>query len=167
MPAPIPVHRRKQIITDYLLDGNQSRVAAKHGITGACLARWETKPWWEDTRAEIQAEIAQEVKYSCAGLIRKAQEQAHTRLDKGDAIVLKDGLTVFYPVKALDCARIGVMWLDRLRILEGKPTKISANIGLQQVLHQFQTLAGQYQNSPAVQEGKVIHSLSTTPTEDK
>lgn len=167
MAAPVPIQQRNQIITEYLLDGNQTRVAARHGLTEACLRRWKDKPWWEDTKAELQAEIADQVKYSAAGVIRASQERCMERLEKGDPFVMKggeegEGLVVYVPVRALDCARIGTLWLDRLRILEGKPTKISANIGLQQVMHQFQQLASQYQNDPsptAVQDGEVIHSL--------
>lgn len=167
MPAPIPVQRRNLIITEYLLDGDYRRVAARNGITEACIRRWETKPWYEQVRSELQAQISTETKYNTAGLIRKTQQQLHDRLDNGDPIVLKGGLTVFAPVRALDLMRIGTAWHDRLRIMEGKPTKLNGNITLHAVMGQFQQLAGQYQNSPAVQEGEVIHSLSTTPTEGK
>ena len=167
MPAPVPLSTRRDLIRDYLLNGNQTAIAARYNVDNSTLSKWTKKHWWQDEIAELQAAIDFEQRCKARGIIAKAQQQALDRLDQGDPFVLKGGLVVSIPVKALDCARIGTLWLDRLRILEGKPTKISATIGLQQVMHQFQQLASQYQNSPALQEAEVIHSLSTTPTEGK
>ena len=158
MPAPIAVERRKDILRDWLMDGNAVRVAAQHGIHPTAITQWQKRPWFEETVAELHAQIEEVTKAKARRIVERAQDAVLERLEHGDQMALKGGQTVSVPVRAKDAAIIGSLWLDKLRIMTGKPSRITLDASVASILDTFRAASKAYEAEQAGQvvEGEVI-----------
>jgi hypothetical protein len=96
---------------------------------------------------ELRAEFSARIKSQLAQIIEKANVETLDRLEHGDAIRdAKSGEIIRQPIKAKESAIIGAVALDKLRLLENQPTRITATTNdVAALAEQFAELSRQWQ----------------------
>lgn len=132
----------RQAVAVWLGTGVQAEVARQLHVTESGIHRARQRPEWAELEDELRAEVEAEQRAKARTLALSAMAKAQERLDEGDVYVTKAGIPVSVPVKARDCGIIAGIALDRLRVMEGRPTKIVASLeGLQALKGQFEAIA--------------------------
>lgn len=127
MPAPIiSAEKIREAVAHYLECGSLAESGRRMGLAESTLVRWRWRPEWHETVQAYEREL--DAKF--AALLRKqfcaATQKAIDRVEQGDVRVTRDGQLIPVPVSARDSALVAGMALDRLRLLQGRPQKLSA-----------------------------------------
>lgn len=133
MPAPLIRHGTKppilyEAVKLYLECGNYREVGRTLKVDEGAVRRWAQRPEWADIHGELSQAISEEQKAGFRAMIAKGTSKALERLERGDEVVLKGGETVSVPVRARDAAVIASIAMDKLRLLEGRPTRITGSV---------------------------------------
>jgi len=145
----------------YLEFGNAHEVARRLGCTEGAVRHWRATGWWAELEEAQLEVIGSEARSLLRQRFFEAWRQLGERLEVGDPVE-RGGSTAFVPVRAKDLAVIGSLALDKLRILEGKPTKIVADSGaLLTLMQRFKEVAQQYQQTDT--SGQHSQIIDTQP----
>jgi hypothetical protein len=132
--TPFSMERRRQIVWDYMIEGNASKVARMHNIDGTTIGKWKKRDWWEDLMQEAHDLYEQQLRARMNKVIDKALEKTEERLENGDVIFdAKRGELVAVPVKAKDAATIAGIQYDKRRLSLNLPTSIGGQSGSKQI----------------------------------
>jgi transposase-like protein len=138
----IPPVERAQIVADWLDTGSYTAVAKRHNVTeGAIRRQRKDSPWWDEIEHELTQALHDSTKTKLSAVSRTVIDLIADRLSEGDPVVLKDGTIIFAPVRTRDLVlSLGIL-VDKLRLMEGQPTKLVATADLNQLADQFRSLA--------------------------
>lgn len=151
MAYPIPLETKLEAARLYVLTGSASATEKKLGLGGSTVLNWLDTDWFQEEVEKTKAEITSQHKAKLRTLIDSALDEAQDRLANGEQVLSKNGNTVSVPVRARDCALIATMSIDRLRLLEGRPTKITASLdALGDLAQAFAQAAAQYRAKDVV-----------------
>ena len=157
----LPPGQRREAVAIYLQTGSQELTAQHFGVTRQAVAQWSVKPWFAELVDELKEGIDAEQKALARQLIRNGQIAALERLENGDEVLTKDGQVVRLKMRGRDAAVIGAIWLDKLRLMEGRATRITAPEAMSGVLEQFQKMAEQYREKRV--DGSVVSVVNAAP----
>jgi hypothetical protein len=144
--------KRRQIVADWLDCGNYNEVARRHNLTeGAIRRQRKDSSWWPEIEEELLQGISDSARIRLSARANYAIDLIGERLREGDPYVLKDGTVRYAPVRTRDLVlTLGIMF-DKLRLLEGKPTKLTAALNLNDLADQFRDIAKGRSNVVSVQ----------------
>lgn len=159
MPAPkrTPALFRK-VVEDYVLTGNLAEVARRNDLQANTPVQWRKRypADWADTEHELVAAMTAETKARVQRNLNKALVRIEERLEHGDVVALKGGRTIAVPVRARDLSLIFSQLFDKLRLIEGKATKITqGETKVSQLLNEFKAMGQAYRT------GTVLEGISS------
>ena len=156
MPAPKVPAILRECVADWLETGNLSEVCRRHNLVNSTLARWVKRPIWAELESELTANLRAETKATYHRSLSKTLAQIEQRLEHGDVVALKGGQLVTIPVRARDLTLLANMLFDKLRLIEGKATKITqGETKVAQLLSEFKQMGQAYRT------GTVLDGTST------
>lgn len=132
--SPYTALQHYEAVASYLQLGTIQKVSDSLGIPHRTLTAWKATEWWGLIASEIQEAVETELRGKWQKLVKKAQEEAMDRLERGDEIY--DGRTGKMKkvrVKARDAAVIAAMGYDKQRVSLNLPTKISQINGAEEL----------------------------------
>ena len=121
-------HDRREAVSLYLATGKASHVARTTGIPESTLCMWRKTEWWDDLSVEIGMLIDDEMRALLRDSAIKAQRNAIEKLPDASA---------------KDSAIIASIAIDKLRLLDGKPTRITGNDRIDGLAAQLAKLSDQ------------------------
>jgi hypothetical protein len=131
--------------------GNSKVAASESGVPSSTIRHWRVNdPDFALICEELRAEFSARIKGQLAEIIEKANVETLDRLEHGDATRDKEsGELIRQPIKGKESAIIGAVALDKLRLLENQPTRISATTDVSALAEQFAALSQQWQEKQA------------------
>ena len=162
MPASQRTPRKfRQVVMDFVETGNKTRVAERHNLTPTAIRKWQER-WpdeWHQIELETLAAISSETLANFRQVIHKGTTEALDRLDKGEVIGIdSEGNAITQRVRAKDAFIIAATAFDKVRLIEGKATRIigdSSKVAL--LMEQFRAMGESYRT------GRVIEALPVEP----
>ncbi len=112
----------------FLVSENRAEAARKLGIHHTNFTNWQRQPWFQEMLETMRSEIEEDSKARLRLLAQESDSVALDRLRNGDSRVAKDGTLISVPMSGRDAAVIGAIARDKLRLAEGKPTRITASL---------------------------------------
>lgn len=148
----------------WLCVGCLRETARQSGVDYSTIQSWirNSPEKWASAIEAVRPSLELHERALLSAAQRRAWHEVLERLDNGDEKVLSNGSKVRTKVTARDAAMIGAMAGDRLRLADGRPTRITASFNAAQGLRErFIEVAGQYQTqSPAkpidVTDGELV-----------
>jgi hypothetical protein len=120
--------QKRSAVAAYVVKGTLTGASEVTGIPWTTIQTWRARQseWWQTIEAEVWELHGDELKASYLKTVNSAMEQMVDRVEKGDVSRDKEGNEIRTPVKALDLAKIAGICQDKLSLLQGRPTSISA-----------------------------------------
>ena len=152
--SQIPIDTRREIVWEYMLDGNATRVAKNFcdrgiNVSRQTIGRWMKTEWWQDMMKDAHDEYEDQIRGRMNKVIDKALRETEERLEKGDVFYdAKRGTTYELPVKAKDASMIAGINYDKRRVSLGLATTISGSSStkqMEELANQFRDLAKNFQ----------------------
>lgn len=151
MPRKSVKHRRyterdyRAAVAAFLVTGSVQKVAKELDCPVQTVKSWRrSAEWWDRYADDIAEQIDKELVARMRGATLKAYKELDDRLDNGDERLTKDGESVRVKVAAKDLSVIANTANDRVRLAEGKATKITETRDLAAIAQQFESLAAKY-----------------------
>ena len=119
---------RRAAVAAYLSTGTFTGVEKVTGIDKRTVRGWRQHEWWD----VLSAEIAEGLDDECKAKLRKV-------MSAGLDITLKK----LPQANARDAATISAVAIDKLRLLDGKPTRISDQTNTRALAEQLAALSAQ------------------------
>ena len=114
--------KRIDVVTTYLITGNQAATAAVTGVPVVTIKLWRKQPWWNDLVTEIQTEDDQELDSKLSKRIAKSLEIVNDRLENGDfQYDPKTGQFVRKPVSVKDGWKVASEMIDKRWLIRKMP----------------------------------------------
>lgn len=113
----------------YATTGGSKKASKLTGIPDRTIRDWTTEDWWPHLLENAHRKINTKLVGRYTGIAEAALEKLADRIEKGDAVLDKQGKIVFKPVSAKDLILIGGLSTDKRAVLRGEPTSISARSG--------------------------------------
>ena len=123
-----------------------TRTSEITGIPKTTIHHWTTLPWWAERLEQFRIETNAETKHQLLSIVRAGYDNVLDRLENGDhRPVGKEIARV--PMTGKDSAVVASIALDKLRVAEGLPTRITATTdALSKAASAFDKLASQYRD---------------------
>ena len=119
---------RRTAVALYLEHGKASIVSNRTGIPETTLSMWRKQEWWDDLAAVISIEVDDRLRALLRESAISGQEKAIEKLDTASA---------------RDCAMIAAIAIDKLRLIDGKPTRITEGSKIDGLAAQLAKLSDQ------------------------
>lgn len=138
--------------------GSPAEAAKACGVTNGAVQRWLRR---EDFRLDVEA-YTRQLERRQSALLRQAADKAIRRmiqtLDEGEQRMASGGAVVTVPVTGRDAAMMAGVAFDKLRLAEGRPTRITADVArIAAVRGQMKALATSWR------EGAIDASATPAP----
>ena len=131
MSQRISEDRKRLAARLYLANnGNAAKTAKQLGVSRWNFGpnKWLGQEWWNETLESVRQEIDSESLARQRHIVELADSAVISRLINGDERLQRDGTISNVAVTARDAALIASISRDKLRIAEGKPTRITADL---------------------------------------
>lgn len=127
MPTCYSDADRQRAAAAVLSHGTSKRAGRLCGIPASTIRHWRTHDEvFIRMVSELEAEFGEKLRAEIVQIVGLATAELRDRLKNGDAVLHpKTGDEVRVPVKAKDAAVILGISFDKLRIIEGQPTRIT------------------------------------------
>lgn len=145
---------KRSAIREYLDCGTGRETAKRLGLHESTISYWRKETWWPEIQAEVLADLDDVSKAKYRRLVNAGQDVALERLAVGDPHVLGDGQVVLAPVTARNAMLVAAVAYDKLRLAEGRPSRIVQDSTRINALVQEFAAMGQ-----AYRKGQVIEQL--------
>ena len=119
---------RRAAVSIYLETGKGSIVSLRTGIPETTLSMWRKTEWWEDLAAEISITIDDELRALLRDSAIKGQQNVIAKLPDAST---------------KDSAIIASIAIDKLRLIDGKPSRITGDTRIDNLAAQLATLSNQ------------------------
>ena len=119
---------RKAFALAYAVTGNVKEIAEKLQLPERTLYGWVKADWWPRYLEEAKREHAELIEAGLSSLLTIAIEQLKDRIINGDCVLDRKGNPVRIPVRARDLGSIVSDSIDKLRLLQNKPSKVTAEV---------------------------------------
>jgi hypothetical protein len=118
---------KRKAVAAYVLTRNVAKSARLCGIPRRTIQQWKDShpDWWDRVAQEVWAEQEEHMQAGCKEVIDLAFTGLLDRLKNGD-VVMVQGEERRIPPKSLELAKVMGITMDKLSLLRGKPTSISA-----------------------------------------
>ena len=117
-----PEAKKIDVVTTYLITGNQAATAAVTGVPVVTIKMWRKQPWWNDLVMDIQTETDQELDSKLSKRIEKSLEIVNDRLENGDfQYDPKTGQFVRKPVSMKDGWKAASEMIDKRWLIRKMP----------------------------------------------
>ena len=127
---------RRNVVALYMVHGKARMVSKMTGVDETVICRWRQTPWWQEACQAIASEVDDEVRAQLRRTTIAAQDKVLAKIDAGEGSVK-------------DLAIVASIAIDKLRLLDGKPTRITDN-------SRGDTLAAQLAKLSAQVNAKVV-----------
>lgn len=156
--TPDPPGKRREAAVAIASYGNSKAASEVCGVPASTLRMWRNSdPEFQQLMAQAESEFGERIKADLAKIASLAGAETIDRLQNGDEVIV-NGEDRRVRMRGKDTAIVGAVAIDKLRLLQGQPTRITADLSVPQklarIMQQFQELAGSYeqQRVVAVQE---------------
>lgn len=131
MPSHYSPADRQRAAAAVLAHGTSKAAGKAAGIPASTIRHWRHNDAdFGQLCAEAQAEFSEQMQAQLTQIIDLAQSATIDRLTHGNVVLDgKTGEQVRVPINGKDCAIIGAVAIDKLRLVQGQPTKIVADAG--------------------------------------
>ena len=123
--------------------GTSKAASQVTGIPASTIRDWRNNdPNFAELLQDAQTEFSEQLQAQLTQIIDLAHANVLDRLRHGDEQVnARTGERVRVPVRGKDCAIIGAVAIDKLRIIQGQPTRITeAGPNLQELRDHFEAI---------------------------
>lgn len=134
---------KRGAVTAFLITGSFKKASEATGIDRRTIGVWAKSDWWLGLEDEITELLGKRLTAKMRGVAIKAYEQLDDRLENGDIQAYRDD-HFRLPINAKDLSLIGNVASDKVRLGEGKATRISQSTDLQTMALQFEAIADKY-----------------------
>lgn len=108
---------------------SETSAARNCGIPLMTMRGWIKQEWFQEILSKIKQEHERAYLASCHALITAGTKKALKALEEGEVVIDKNGAERRRPVSAKDAAVIASIFINHKRVMENKPTSISATSG--------------------------------------
>lgn len=105
---------------------SEAAAARMAGIPVHTLRYWIKQDWFQEILGKIRQEHERVYLATAHAIVMKGMKRAVDALEHGEVVIDKNGNERMKPVTAKDAAVIASMWMNHKRVMENKPTSISA-----------------------------------------
>lgn len=119
---------RMQFAVFYVIHGNVKKVAEMMTVPDKTLYGWLKSDWWPRFYEEAKRQYAELIEARLSDIVEKATVQLVDRIENGDEVVTKQGDVIRVAVPAKDLNAIIKDQVDKIRLLQNKPTKMVAEV---------------------------------------
>lgn len=124
--TPYPPDVRRKAAVAVAVYGNSKKAATACGVPASTIRDWRANDAdFQGLMAEAEIDFGEQIRANLTQIVELATKETLDRLRHGDFALISRGATVRVPVKARDAAIIAGIAFDKLRLVEGKPTRIS------------------------------------------
>jgi len=120
--------QRREAVRIYMETGKGTVVAKRLGMDPSTICLWRQTEWWDDLAHEISIEIDDEVRALLRSTMVDGQKTVLAKLDTASA---------------KDAAIIASIAIDKLRLIDGKPSRITGDTRIDNLASQLATLSNQ------------------------
>lgn len=118
--------KRYEVITTYLATGSPKITESLTTVPVATINRWKKLDWWKEMEQEIREAEDLEMSTKLKNVVEKSLDAVNDRLENGDYVWDgKRGHMVRVPVKLRDVHRVLGDTIDKRRLLQKQPNKIT------------------------------------------
>ena len=119
---------RMNFAVAYVITGNVAEIARKMNLPDKTLYGWLKSDWWPRFYDEAKRQHAELIEARLSDVVEKATNQLIDRIEHGDEVVARDGTIVTVKVSARDLNTIIRDSVDKIRLLQNKPGRLTAEI---------------------------------------
>jgi IS30 family transposase len=119
---------RKQIAAWYILGVPLREIARRMDVNDSAAEAWPKRDWWPEYIQDAQECLDGQRTARYRDIIDRAQAEILERIENGDERLARDGSVRRLKVGAKDLAVIGSIAYQSLRLAEGKPNRITADL---------------------------------------
>lgn len=119
---------RKNFAVLYALHGNVRQVAKIMELPTKTAYNWIKADWFPRFYDEAKREYAELIEARLSDIVEKATVELLDRLEYGDETLTKTGEIVRVKVSARDLTILLREGIDKIRLLQNKPQKLSAEV---------------------------------------
>ena len=141
--SPYSPLARKQAAVAVMAHGTSKAASKVCGVPASTIRDWRNNdPAFAELLQDAQTEFSEQLQAQLTQIIELAHTNVLDRLRRGDEQVnARTGERVRVPVRGKDCAIIAAVAIDKLRIIQGQPTRITETVDLAALAERFQAIA--------------------------
>jgi hypothetical protein len=121
---------KRRAAVAFMVSGSFERAAIETGLPSTTIRTWRDRD--EDFRqflAAAETEFGEEMRAQFGEVVSKATEGVMDRIRHGDVVVdPKTGVPSRVPMRGRDLTLCAAIFFDKLRIADGRPTRITAQV---------------------------------------
>ena len=122
---------KRSAIAAYVVHGTLTGASKQSGIPYQTIQRWKKDhpTWWEKIAAEIWEQEGEKIRSRYGQIVDLGSIALIDRIENGDTRVNTKGELYGIPVSGKDMTIMVGTFQDKLNVMQGKPTSISAVAG--------------------------------------
>jgi len=144
----------RKAVSEYLDCGNYAEVGRRMNIDGSTILKWSTRPEWAETQQILEAELDATYKARLRKAVGSGLDRMLERIEGGDVRLTKEGQLVDVPVTLRDLALASGLALDKLRLLDGKPSRLTATASLALQADQYREIGRTVATGQDLEQGE-------------
>lgn len=116
---------RIEVATEWLIDGNMTKISKSRGVPLETIKDWRDRPWWPLALKGAVKKKDMELDNGFTSTIHKLLTEVNDRVLEGDVVIDKDGSERRVPMKGRDLAATLSLLFDKrnqLRVVAGSET---------------------------------------------
>lgn len=167
-----PIEKRIEVVSQYLVLGNMSLVAAVTGVDHNLIRAWKSQPWWKEIEAQVRATENLQMDNKLSKIVDKSLDAVMDRVEHGDFIYdQRSGQIKRKPANMRDIAKVSVDLLSKRELLRGNATerKESSQVSVADQLKELALEFARWQNPTKQKETidvEMVEVLEDKETED-
>jgi len=122
---------KRSAVAAHVVHGTLTGASKQSGIPYQTIQRWKTdhSTWWEKIAAEIWEQEGEKIRSRYGQIVDLGSIALIDRIEHGDTRVNTKGELYRIPVSGKDMTIMVGTFQDKLNVMQGKPTSISAVAG--------------------------------------